>query len=214
MFDEGEDSLTRAPPAAPPNRRRGPLPTTGALPLPPPGASKAPPRRLEPGRSPGPPGWGARLQFGQPFIPPHFLDSRIQQPWCVGAPPPPGALLRRRPDALAMLDRGGLRSRGSRGAPRSARAPRNFRGFETTAVAAGHRAHLASRLSPSPDRPRTACHRPVLRRLTSLPRSRSRSSRRLSPSSTRTVMAPSPPRSSAPSCAPSARTRPRRSSRT
>ena len=54
-----------------------------------------------------------------------------------------------------------------------------------------------------------------LHRVTSsLPRSRSLSSRRPSPSSTRTVMAPSPPRSSAPSCAPSARTRPRLSCRT
>merc|ERR1739848_947902 len=43
----------------------------------------------------------------------------------------------------------------------------------------------------------------------SLPRSRSLSSRRPSPCSTRTAMAPSPPRSLAPSCARSARTRPR-----
>ena len=49
--------------------------------------------------------------------------------------------------------------------------------------------------------------------LTSLPRSRLPSSRRRSPSLTRTAMAPSPPRSSAPSCAPWARTPPRPSFR-
>ena len=56
--------------------------------------------------------------------------------------------------------------------------------------------------------------RPTARRLTSSPRNRSPSSRRPSPCSTRTAMARSRRRSSAPSCAPWARTPRRLSSRT
>ena len=101
------------------------------------------------------------------------------------------------------------------GCPRRVRQRRRGAGRALAARAPAGRASLPFRGGSPPFlRARAETHRRVPPRLTSSRRNRSRSSRRPSPSSTRTVMAPSPPRSSAPSCAPSARTRRRRSSRT
>ena len=101
------------------------------------------------------------------------------------------------------------------GCPRRVRQRRRGAGRALAARASAGRASLPFRGGSPPFlRARAETHRRVPPRLTSSRRNRSRSSRRPSPSSTRTVMAPSPPRSSARSCAPSARTRRRRSSRT